>query len=213
MAERTSQNKAVPNNRLGNTSGNITSMQFKCRYRHGLSFTNLTTCEARRKQAEKEPHNPSVQQCKDCEGPYAIPTLGVDVTKTEKRLDIARKQTESATDMCKCGRGPVVIRKNGVSAGRCHLCMSETAKSWGGSKKRSMQKSKTNEIDNQALVRFLKERKSAAEQSFTKFIENNNVNDDNIKSHLIFSISALFTALDAVGSANILPGWDDDNKA
>ncbi|MCB2191031.1 MAG: hypothetical protein KQI62_05665 [Deltaproteobacteria bacterium] len=110
----------------------------------------------------------------------------------------------SEPEMCKCGRGPVAIRKNGTSAGRCRQCMSDVAKKWPRGRKQSKKKKddKSTEVgavlDTHVLLGLLKERKEEAESLVNNLIEKGALNGDKDLSQAIISFIKFMATMDVV---------------
>lgn|GEM_PF-4432776 len=180
-----------------------TELKYQCRQRPGLKFNNLEGCQARRTRAEEYPKRIDLLGCKECPGPLPLKETGDKKVSSNENDDSRTKISSEETETCKCGRGPVVIRKNGVSAGRCRQCMSDTAKSWPRGKQKKTMPNQSKELDAYSLVTLLKERKEEAENIINTLIENGAVNGDKDISQAIVSFVKLTATIDVLLKAEL----------
>lgn len=203
--------------------GNVTSakiykisqaLNYQCYKRPGLKFSGIEGCKSRRTRAEEHPAYVELSECLKCPGPIPLTDTGEHTLANQKNEVSITEESSTKNEMCKCGRGPVVIRKNGVSAGRCRECMSDTAKSWPRGKKQSKTKNNINSndketsFDSHVLLGLLKERKEDAEDSLNNLLEKGALNGDKEISQAIISFVKLTATLDVVLKSKFMK----DNK-
>ena len=187
-----------------------TNLKFQCCKRSGLKFSSLETCKARRTRAKEHPDYINLSECVDCSGPIPLEDAGEDSLISPGDASRRTEEFSAEQEMCKCGRGPVVIRKNGVSAGRCRQCMSDVAKTWPRGRKQSTMKDQNNSkdtttsLDANVLVALLKERKEEAEHLINNVIGNGSLNGDKDISQAIISFVRLTATIDVLLKAEIL---------
>lgn len=180
-------------------------LRYQCRQRSGLKFSSRESCLVRCARAKARPNDVGLAHCRECIGPLTLTISREKSMKEKESVNSKAKEILDKSEQCKCGRGPILIRKNGVSAGRCSQCISDTSKSRPRRRKKSTMKNTVHTPDSQALVSLLINRKEEAERCLKELSESGSLNGDKAVSQALVAFAWLTATIDAVLSAGIIP--------
>lgn len=185
---------------------NNNEIYFKCTKKGGLYFSGKHCCEVRKRLALDGVGDLRFKGCLNCEGPELIGGIPSALTPAKKDaiMELVRDTQIAEKSLCKCGRGPVLIRKNGVSAGRCKQCIIEDGGKRRGRPPKKMVEPEANmksqQTNNSIYLRVISSRKEAVQKSIALLCKDMGNQELLVKS--IIDVSSLLAILNVYPELN-----------